>query len=669
MKSDESQFLKLLSNHNVTFFIPPYQRNYEWDREQCDVFLKDVIKTANTNSSGGDARHFFGSVTYFEDNSSSRQGSYARNKAYKLVLIDGQQRITTAMLFLAAVRDLTNDPDDKAFIEENYLKNANSSEDTEYKIKLKQTETDWNVYCNIIFGQEPEGEDKYSAVYQNYLFFKRELSGDRKPALNGMELLEYGLEQFRVITIELEPQNSWENPQEIFESMNSLGKPLSLADLVRNYLLLGMSASEQETLYKVYWLPIEKRLSKQVSDFIRDYMQLKSQKDYLKATERNYKSLYASFKDIFQNESKEALTKTFSQYSTYYAYIVKSAKTGNQKVDSKLADIRHINITTSYSFLMGLLASWKEGRFTDADILTLLDVLLVYFIRRRILGLTAGENNNIPVLAKHIGDIERAEDKKAYLYQLLSSQEKNLRVPNDDEVKQGLLEMNFSTFQYAKFIFSLVEEALTKSRPALDDGISMEHIMPQTPNAHWNEYLSDDPTVHDELVHNIGNLTLVRRNSELGQKPFPEKKKIYAGREGLQITRTEITNRSKWNRTSIRNRAKWIITQILDIVLPLPDEMRHANNFAPKKPKKPHKLSFLALSLIGKDIIFNKDRAITARVVSDKEVLFEEKRWKLSTLTRELETRRGTLRPSRSYSGASSWSYNGYKLTDIMDMM
>ena len=421
MKSDESQFLKLLSNHNVTFFIPPYQRNYEWDREQCDVFLKDVIKTANTNSSGGDARHFFGSVTYFEDNSSSRQGSYARNKAYKLVLIDGQQRITTAMLFLAAVRDLTNDPDDKAFIEENYLKNANSSEDTEYKIKLKQTETDWNVYCNIIFGQEPEGEDKYSAVYQNYLFFKRELSGDRKPALNGMELLEYGLEQFRVITIELEPQNSWENPQEIFESMNSLGKPLSLADLVRNYLLLGMSASEQETLYKVYWLPIEKRLSKQVSDFIRDYMQLKSQKDYLKATERNYKSLYASFKDIFQNESKEALTKTFSQYSTYYAYIVKSAKTGNQKVDSKLADIRHINITTSYSFLMGLLASWKEGRFTDADILTLLDVLLVYFIRRRILGLTAGENNNIPVLAKHIGDIERAEDKKAYLYQLLSS--------------------------------------------------------------------------------------------------------------------------------------------------------------------------------------------------------------------------------------------------------
>ena len=248
MVPNECKLLELLSNHNVTFFIPPYQRNYEWDREQCEAFLNDVIKTAKTNHAGVYTEHFFGSVTYFQDNSAFGQPS-------KLILIDGQQRITTTMLFLAAVRDLTDNQDTKNFINDNYLKNAKNSDDTEYKIKLKQTETDWNVYCEVIFGQEPENDDKNSAVYQNYLFFRRALSTEKGFEFSVLDLIQYGLDKFSVITIELKPtQNSWENPQEIFESMNSLGKSLSLADLVRNYLLLGMSASDQQKLYKKYWV-------------------------------------------------------------------------------------------------------------------------------------------------------------------------------------------------------------------------------------------------------------------------------------------------------------------------------------------------------------------------------------------------------------------------------
>ena len=658
MVPNESKLLELLSNHNVTFFIPPYQRNYEWDREQCEAFLSDVIKTAKVNRFGGYVEHFFGSVTYFSDNSAFGQPS-------KLVLIDGQQRITTTMLFLAAVRDLTDDPTAKAFIDDNYLKNSKASGDTEYKIKLKQTETDWNVYCNIIFGQEPEGADKNSAVYQNYLFFKRALSGDRKPDFNAVDLIQHGLNKFSVITIELKPaQNSWENPQEIFESMNSLGKSLSLADLVRNYLLLGMSASEQETLYKQYWLPMERRLPKRISDFIRDYMQLETCKAHYKATPTNYKFLYASFKAIFHRAPKADLTKGLCKYSAYYAYIVTGATTGNPKVDGKLADIRQIGVTTSYSFLMGLLASWKEKRLTDADILTLMDVLLVYFIRRRIISLTQAENKNIPELAQRIGDIEQAVDKKAYLYQLLSTQESNLRLPNDVEIERQLSTMNFYNFKYARLILSLVEESLTKIRPAQDSLLSIEHIMPQELNAQWREALQDDPTVHNELVHNIGNLTLIAHNSELGQRPFPEKKKIYAGYEGLQIAKMEIINRDTWNRDSIENRAKWIIIYILRYVLPIPEEMRHANNFSAKKSRS---LSFSELSLLDEYITFIKDKSIKAKVVSDNEVLFEGKKWRLSPLTRELETRRGTVTPSGSYQGSVYWEYNGNRLADMIN--
>ena len=659
MTPQEYKLLKLLSNNDVTFFIPPYQRNYEWDREQCEAFLNDVIKTAQINRNGKYTEHFFGSVTYFQDDSAFGQPS-------KLVLIDGQQRITTTMLFLAAIRDLTDDVRVKAHINDKYLKNPEASDDMEYKIKLKQTETDWKIYCDIIFGQESENEDKNSAVYQNYQFFKKALSGDKKPDFDIKDLIQYGLDKFSVITIELKPaQNSWENPQEIFESMNSLGKSLSLADLVRNYLLLGMSASEQEMLYKTYWLPMERRLPEKISDFIRDYMQLITCKAHYKATVNNYKYLYASFKAIFDKTSKADLTKSLCEYSVYYAYIVMYAKTGNKKVDGRLADIRQINVTTSYSFLMGLLASWKEGRISDADILTILDVLLVYFIRRRIIGQTGAENKNIPKLAAKIVEIEQASDKKAYLYHLLSNQESSLRVPNDAEIERQLSTMNFYNFKHTKFILSLVEESLTKSRPASDDeNLSIEHIMPQELNAQWKEALQDDLTVHNELVHNIGNLTLIRRNSELGQKPFSEKKQIYEGHEGLQIAKTEIINRTKWNRASIKNRSKWIISYILKNVLPIPDEMRNANNFSSQKSRR---LSFSDLSLIDEYIVFIKDKSIRVKVVSDNEVLFEGKNWKLSPLTRELETRRGTVTPSGSYQGGAYWEYDGNRLSDMMN--
>ena len=654
MVPNESKLLELLSNHNVTFFIPPYQRNYEWDREQCEAFFNDVVKTAQVNRNGGNTQHFFGSVTYFEDEPVFGQPR-------KLVLIDGQQRITTTMLFLAAVRDLITTPVDKAFIDDNYLKNDKATGD--YKIKLKQTEADWNVYCSIVFGKEPEGNDRNSAVYQNYLFFKRAISGNG--VLNGIELIQYGLDKFSVITVQLYPkQNSWENPQEIFESMNSLGKSLSLADLVRNYLLLGMSATEQETLYKSYWLPMEKRLPKKISDFIRDYMQLCDCKAYYKATATNYKPLYASFKELFKNSPKADLTKDLCKYSAYYAYIVIGAASGNPKIDGKLADIRQIGVTTSYSFLMGLLASWKAGRLTDTDILTLLDVLLIYFLRRRIISLTQAENKNIPELAAYIEDLEQAGDKKAYLYELLSGQESNLRIPNDAEVERHLSAMNFYNFKYARFILSLVEESLTKIRPATDAPLSIEHIMPQELNAQWKEALKDDPAAHDELVHNIGNLTLITHNSELGNKPFDEKKQIYEKHEALQIARTEIINRDTWNRDSIENRAKHLIAHILYVVLPIPEEMRHANNFSAKKQRS---LSFSELSLLDEYITFINDKSFKAQVVSDNEVLFEGKRWRLSPLTKELETRRGTVTKSGSYQGAAYWEYDGNRLVDMMN--
>ena len=267
MKPSENKLLAMLSNHDVTFFIPPYQRNYEWTSDQCQVFLDDIQRTAEINASGVRANHFFGTITYY-------QTGAIFGEPDKLILIDGQQRITTTMLFLIAWRNIITEDRSKEYVDSNYLKNNNAGADSEYKVKLKQVETDWASYKKLVLSEELTDAEKNSFVYRNYSFFKNKLLEYQRKGGDINCLISDGLAQFCVVSLQLQPlENPWESPQEIFESMNSLGKPLSLADLVRNYLLLGKAPDVQEELYHRYWLPIERVIPGHVSDFIRDYMQ------------------------------------------------------------------------------------------------------------------------------------------------------------------------------------------------------------------------------------------------------------------------------------------------------------------------------------------------------------------------------------------------------------
>ena len=659
MIPQENKLLQLLSNNDVTFFIPPYQRNYEWTEEQCQVFLNDVQKTCTSNQKGIQTEHFFGSVTYFKDDTPFGQPD-------KLVLIDGQQRITTTMLFLIALRDIIEDENLKHFIDIKYLKNNNVTDESEYKIKLKQVETDWVAYKDIVLSEPLSDTEKNSAVYRNYKYFYNKLVQYQKNGNDLGVLIDKGINKFSIITIELQPtKNVWENPQEIFESMNSLGKPLSLADLVRNYLLLGQTAEAQTSLYNKYWLVMEKALPKKVSDFIRDYMQALSKCSYPKATEANFKTLYGLFKSIFEKTSSTSLLRSLAEYSKIYSYIIFEQSTGNYKIDYLLHDLRKINVTTAYSFLLVLLHDWKKEQFTDDDIIGILEAFRIYTIRRRLLSLTLAENKNFPMLVRKIPVLKDAGNKKEKMFEVLAQQESSMRLPNDIEFSRELEEMNFYNFKLCKFILSLVEEALTKNRPSeSDEKLQIEHIMPQKLNEAWIRSLGDDyENVHQKWVHNIGNLTLIRHNQELGQKIFEEKKEIYENNAGLQIARTNITNRKEWNPSNIKKRMNWIISYMTEMVLPIPDSMKRTNNFSSKEKKG---LSFLELQLIGLEINFIADPSITAKVVSDKEVEFEGKRWKLSPLTREIQTRRGKVNQSGVYQGAQYWEYDGIKVSEII---
>lgn len=659
MKATENYLLNMLSNNDVTFFIPPYQRNYEWGKEQCIVFLEDIIKTAKSNIKQQYSEHFFGTIVYVQNEPIFGQPN-------RLVLTDGQQRITTTMLFLIALRDIEGDKLLEDFINSKYLKNSNAINDTEYKIKLKQVETDWETYRNIVLGFEPTNEDKASAIYRNYSFFKTELNKiKRESTLPVVNLIEQGLSKFSIVTIQLEPnRNHWENPQEVFESMNSLGKPLSLGDLVRNYLLMGKDADVQDELYKDYWLHIEKALPERVSDFIRDFMQLKGQKGFKKATPANYKELYAQFKELFKNVETEILMEDLKRHSNYYACIVLNRDSGSILINRRLNDLKTIGVTIANSLILNLMDKWNSGMLSEKDFLDVLDALIIYFLRRRILKLTQGENKSFPPLVKKVNSLITSSNKKLFMFNILSNLDNFTRLPNDNEVTNELRTMNFYNFNQAKFILSLIEEKITKHRPDKDDkSLQIEHIMPQTLNDIWKKELGYNyENIRQEYLNNIGNLTLIRHNQELGNKSFERKKKIYNTNAGLQIAKNEIVNRSKWNKNSIQNRSKWITNYIVTKVLPIPDDMRYKNNYVQKRKR----LSFSELGLLGEYISYISDKSIKVKVINDRQVLFEGVKWYLSPLTNEIETRKGTANTSGAYQGAQYWEFEGIKLADIM---
>ena len=664
MRSLDNQILKLLSNNDVTFFIPPYQRNYEWDEEMCEILFKDIEKVAKSKNS----QHFFGTVIYYAESTILGQPD-------KYILVDGQQRLTTTMLFLIAARDCISDDSLRNTIDSKYLKNNNVSGDVEYKIKLKQVESDWKAYKNIILGKDLDEINKKSTVFKNYKFFKSKLEKLEQDKVR--DLIEKGLVNFNVVTIQLESErNHWEKPQEIFESMNSLGKPLSLADLVRNYLLLGKSSTQQNNLYHNFWLKIEQNLTGDnnafsVSAFIRDYMQLVDIASYKKATDTNHKELYRDFKDLFDEDNHEQLIKTLAEYSNEYAILAGYKSSANNKIDQKITDLRTLKVSAFHSFIFGILHLRTEQKITDDDCLAILDAIFVYVARKSILGIRKSENKDAALFAKYFDELVLATNKRDTMLEICANQTFSMRLPNDNEIQHFLLseKSNFYNFESGKFLFSLIEESLTKNRPTLSDKVlQVEHIMPQTLNETWRNELGENyKVIHDNYLNNIGNLTLIRHNQELSNHSFRGKKEIYANNAGMQITKNKIVAEQSWGEEQIKARGEYLADILVDKILPVSGGLKDSNNYSSEKRSIGNRLSFESLDLIGKTIVYFDDGNIIAEVIGNKELKFEDKVWRLSPLTREIETRKNRRNRSGAYWGANMWKYQGRTLEDWMN--
>jgi len=510
----------------------------------------------------------------------------------KSIIVDGQQRLTSTLLFLIALRDTETDTEKKNFITQTYL--TNSASTFQDKIKLKQVTKDWDGYKSLVNNQEPS-PGVVTNAYNHFL----KLINENKLTQPDIKLEHYviAIQRMNVAVIFLDERPfKGEDPQIIFETLNSLGKPLTLSDLVRNFILLKMRSEEQSEIYETIWYPkIEGVLNENTSAFFRDYLQYKTASSVKVVSNNNTKEVYHLFKKFVENNFKKRIdfVNDIVCYANWYKWIitekVNESVTNNvqnsNEIKELLRNIFHdIKSEAFKPFVLGLFDYYKndtrEFRLSDDILISTLKTIRTYLIRKRILGLTQGENKNIVQLSSRIEEIAKRDIS---MLQMLSNMFYKMRFPNDNEMKTELKSLNFyeGVKKYSKFILGKMEEHKTKvSVDFRDAKITIEHIMPQTLEKSWQTDLGGKyKEIHETYLHNIGNLILTEFNSEMGNKSFIDKKqKINTSSLSYRLC---VTNKNTWSEDSIIEHRENMINWFLE-TFPLPDTYKEKSNWKSK---------------------------------------------------------------------------------------
>ena len=590
MKVENRSINDVLSKNSSSFFIPPFQRAYAWGQQEIDRYFRDLerIMTSERNEHESDKQeHFFGVLVLKPE---------MDGFASKEVVVDGQQRITTTLLLLIALRDWVKHEGMKKQIEDMYLKNQSSTFSD--KIKLKQVTKDWEAYRELING----GDFLPGKVTDGYRQFLSKIESSNYIA----EEYVKALSRINVACIFLDERPyKGEDPQIIFETLNSLGKPLSFADLVRNYIMLGMSSDDQTEIYDSIWFPrIENVLQERTSHFFRDYLQYKESKYFKAISDNNTKELYSLFTDFAKklfSFDKKALVNDISRYVPLYTWIdgyehnavIAQDINNNKEITELLRNIFHDIKADAFKPLVLCLLDYHhygiDGiKLSDEQLINALSVIRTYLIRRRILKLTQGENKEIVGLCNKVR--ERADafrgDARAEMLLLLSNGIYRLRLPNDTEIADELKRIDFynGLYKYNKFILGKIEENLSKvSVDFRNKDITIEHVMPQNilKSNEWQQELGENwSDVHKVYLHNIGNLILTEFNGEMGNKPLIDKREKLI-KSNLQY-RNDILNRTTWNSDDILSHQTEMINRFLQ-TFALPVEMQQAENWDANK--------------------------------------------------------------------------------------
>ena len=551
MRANAAKFLGYL-HKSTQFVIPIYQRTYSWTEKQCEQLWNDIVRVGSNDDV---TVHFVGSIVYVED------GISLVTSHASLLVIDGQQRLTTVTLLLEALaRAVGDDEPVDGFSAEKirayYLTNGLESGDRFFKLLL--SENDSETLKSLIKGREATGETSIR-INQNFDLFSEWIK--KSPEL--VPVICKGLSKLMIVDIALDREH--DNPQLIFESMNSTGKALSQADLIRNFILMGLKPDLQTDLYKGFWRPIEMEFGQeaygtQFDAFMRYYLTVKTG-EVPKVDE-----VYDAFKvyaldKMTSDAGVTTLVSDIRKSSKYYCAMALGAEP-DVKLKAQFQDlIQDLKYSVTFPFLLELYEDYDRKILSLEDFSESLRLVESYVFRRSICDIPANSLN------KTFAEFSRDLDKDHYL-ESIKARFKNLpsyrRFPDDEEFRRSFETKSLYKLYSRSYLFRKLENFGSKERVSIEE-YSIEHVMPQNPNlsTEWQTELGPNwKSIQEKYLHTLGNLTLTGYNPEYSDRPFTEKLTMKNGFKDSPLRLNSfIKQASKWDESSIVSRAKILSEQ------------------------------------------------------------------------------------------------------------
>ncbi|WP_024116012.1 DUF262 and DUF1524 domain-containing protein [Helicobacter pylori] len=602
MKADAMKLLDFIGkSQEKQFVIPIYQRVYSWEKEQCKQLWDDIIKIGRDDKMDG---HFIGSILYVLDGITHSDNT--------LLIIDGQQRLTTITLLLIALRDHLNDEDKRKEIENHYL--INSDEKGDKKFRLILSESDKDTLLSLIDKDRRKPSEPSSKIVENFKLFEEWVSNTDK-----LETIFKGLDKLMVVEISLEGDK--DNPQLIFESMNSKGMELAQTDLIRNYIVMETEIEKQEGFYNKYWRAMEedfKQNKKLFDRFVRHYLTIKTREI------PNINKVYAALKDYQQKEriGIEDLLKDLQKYCGYFCQIV-FKKEADKDLKKALGFLVDLKMDVIYPLLLELYSDYKGGVLFKDDFRHSIALIESYICRRAVCSIpSSGLNKLFASFTKHIQKNEYFKSLKVHFGYLTNNQ----RFPDDDEFKKLFITINFYNLKekFRKYLFERLENFDTKE-PINTKGLTTEHIMPQTLTEEWERDLGENfQEIHNKYLHTIGNLTWTGYNTEYSNKSFQEKQGMEKGFKDSPLRLNQgLRDLESFGEEEIKKRANDLADLALKIWTYPNLDAETLEKYKPKKDKKEKKVYDLNSYNFGShsrelfDILSKEIKALDEKIVEN----------------------------------------------------
>jgi uncharacterized protein with ParB-like and HNH nuclease domain len=553
VKGNVTEIWRVFDGQSKQLVIPVYQRNYDWSEPQCDALFDDLEEIVAMDRE----KHFFGAVVGKHEDS------------FTWVVIDGQQRLTTisilmlAMVHAARAGEIAlDDASLPGNLERSYLQRF-SDDEPQAKVKLKPVKDDAEAYSRLF--RTADEYDESSNVTANYRFFRRRLT---ETALTADQVWR-AIQRLEIMLLDLEKSD---DPQRIFETLNSTGLALTEADKIRNFILMGLTTAKQNQLYEHKWNVMEKNVGFHTDWFIRWYLVM--------ATTRTPRQsdVYEAFKKYMRKSTVpvDELLEDMRQFSDYTRQII-NCTTGERELDRALADYRPLHSDVILPFLLPVLHDFRSGVVPLADMVRVVRVLESYLMRRTICGMWANALNKI--FANAYADLRRLRTggqsyPDVLIYLLRRRDDSSGRFPDDEEFREELTTRNIYRLrsENRSFLFERLENLNSKDTrdiaERLETGdLSIEHIMPQKLTTAWRSSLGPDAeAIHSTWLNRLGNLTVTAYNSEYSNSSFSTKLSIENGlKDSPYRLNAFVKQQESWGATQIEERTRQLADSAIDL--------------------------------------------------------------------------------------------------------